>query len=355
MMQTFNRALHSNTLSGTRAASHTHVQSEVRMTRFVDLLSWVGHASSRWIGSLLLLMSLLVLLPTTAEANCAFTGGTNTSAVTFTPPATITVAYNAAVGTILYTSPLIPPAVAPQINCTGTTNYGVRNEVGATPGTTVDVYPTSISGLSYSITHNDLTTYLYPYPCCQLAAGAYSASIDSSLQLIKTGPIVSGSVLPAGLLGYWEFDPGIYVESFTLGNSVTIIDPACSVNTTPINVTLPTIPTSSLGAVGATAGSTPFTIALTCASGATLDITLNYAGTASGITGVLTKTAGTSAGVGVQLLNQSSAPVSFGTTTVVGATPNGALNIPYYAQYYRTAAVTAGTLTASATFTITYQ
>jgi hypothetical protein len=104
-------------------------------------------------------------MPTGAKASCSFTSGTTTSAVSFSPPSTITIPFNTAVGTIIYTSPLVPPAVAPQITCTGTTNYGVTDQVGTTPGTTVDVYPTSIPGLSYSITHNDTTTYLYPYPC----------------------------------------------------------------------------------------------------------------------------------------------------------------------------------------------
>jgi len=321
------------------------------MTRATGVLSWAGNAVFRRIGSLLLLMLVLAFMPTGAKANCTTTG---TTPVTFTPPTTITVAFNAAVGTVLYTSPLIAPTNPPTLTCTGTTNYGVIDSVGTTPGVGVQVYPTSIAGLGYSITHNDLTTFLFPYPCCQLAAGSYSASVSSSLQLIKTGPIVSGSVLPAGQIGYWQFDSGQKIETFTLANSVTILDPACSVNTTPINVTLPTITTGALNAVGATTGTTAFAIALTCSSGATLDVQLNFAGTASGITGVLTPTSGTAAGVGVQLLDKNSNPVVFGATTLVGST-SGLTSIPFYARYYRTAGITAGTLTASATFTLSYQ
>ena len=347
------RVPHGNSLCGTHAKPDSFATTRVTMSRSSVLLAWIGAAAGlRRISGLLLAMLMLAFMPTGAKANCTTTG---TTPVTFTPTATITVSYNAAVGTVLYTSPYIVPTNPPTVTCTGTTNYGVIDTVGTTPGVTATVYPTSVSGLGYSLTHDNTTTYLYPYPGTQLAAGSYTANETSSLQLIKTGPIVSGSVLPAGEIGYWKFDVNQTVETFTLANSVTIIDPACSVNTTPINVTLPTVQTSSLNAVGATAGSTPFTIALTCSSGATLDIQLNYAGTASGITGVLTKTAGTSAGVGVQLLDQNSNPVVFGNTTVVGATPTGTLNIQYYEQYYRTAAITAGTLTASATFTLSYQ
>jgi type 1 fimbria pilin len=342
---------HGKSLAEKLAKTNSFGTTEASMTRPATLIGKLGGAAFRRIGGLLLLMLMLALTPTGANANCTTTG---TTPVTFTPPTTITVAFNAAVGTVLYTSPLIAPTNPPTLTCTGTTNYGVIDTVGTTPGVGVQVYPTSIPGLGYSITHNDLTTFLFPYPCCQLASGSYTASVTSSLQLIKTGPILSGSVLPAGQIGYWQFDSGQKVETFTLANSVTILDPACSVTTTPINVTLPTIASSSLNVVGATAGSTAFAIGLACSSGATLDIQLNFAGTASGIAGVLTKTSGSSAGVGVQLLDKSFNPVAFGATTVVGST-SGLTSIPLYARYYRTGAITVGSLAASATFTLSYQ
>lgn len=324
------------------------------MTRHAAVFRWIANLGRQRLGSLALIALTLALLPAGARANCTVTtAGAGT--VSFSPSSTITVAYSAAVGTILYTSPLITPTSPNSINCTGTTNYGVIDTVGATPGTGVRIYPTSVAGLGYSITHGDLTTYLFPYPCCQLPAGAYTASTSSSLQLVKTGPIVSGSTLPSGQLGYWQFDSGVKVETFNLANSVTIIDPACSVTTTPINVTLPTIQTVALKATGDTAAATAFAISLNCSGGATLDIQLNYAGANSTIPGVLTATGGTATGVGVQLIDQKFNPVVFGATTVVGTTPAGTLTIPYYARYYRTAAPTAGTVAASATFTLSYQ
>jgi len=303
----------------------------------------------------LLLLCLLALLPAVAQARRNGCSTTGTTPVLFSPPATITVSFNAPNGTLLYTSPLIAPTNPPTVTCSGTSYYGVVDRIGATPGTGVNVYPTSVAGLGYSITHDDLTTYLYPYPCCQIPANTYLADISSSLQLIKTGPIISGSTLPAGLIGDWQFDPGINIESFTLANSVTIIDPACSVDTTPIAVTLPSVTATALSSIGATAGSTAFAVALTCFNNATLDIQLDYAGAPSGIPGVLTATSGASSGVGVQLLDKNFDPVVFGTKTLVGSTPAGALNINYYARYYRTAAVAPGNLTASATFTLSYE
>jgi len=355
MMQTSISASHVTNAAGKSVVPNLHASLEIIVMRTTASLAWLSHAGFRRIGGLLLALLMLALVPTAAHATCTFTGGTTTSPVSFSPNSTITIPYNAAVGTVIYTSPLIAPTNTPQMTCTGTTNYGIINSVGAQPATTATVYPTGISGLGYSITHGNTTTYLSPYGCCQLASGSYQFSITSSLQLIKTGPIVSGSTLSAGLLGYWQFANSQQVETFTLANSVTIIDPACSVNTTPINVTLPTMNASALGSTGASAGRTGFNISLNCSSGATLDIQLNYVGTNTGITGVL-KSTGSAGGVGVQLLDQNSNPVVFGNTTVLGATPNNSQwNIPYFAQYYRTGTVTAGSVTASATFTLSYQ
>lgn len=309
---------------------------------------------------ILMLTCMLPKMAHAAIAGCTFSSGT-TEIVNFSPPSVITIPYNASVGTVIYSSGQITPTGNAVQQCYKTYTYGIINVVGTQPSATSQIYPTDVPGLGYSITHGNNSSFLLPYGCCTYNDGnggaSYNLSVTSSLVLIKTGPIVSGSTLDAGTLAYWFFDTNMHAENFNLSNPVTIIDPACSVNTTPVNVTLPTVSTSSMGTVGATAGATPFAISLSCASGATLDIQLDYAGAASGITGVLTKVSGTSSGVGVQLVDKNLAPVTFGSAgkTQVGATPDGPLNIKYYARYYRTAAITPGTLTASATFTISYE
>ena len=59
--------------------------------------------------------------------------------------------------------------------------------------------------------------------------------------------------------------------------------------------------------------------------------------------------------VGVQLVDKSFAPVTFGTPALVGTTPNGDYNLTYYARYYVTATpIVAGSVSATATFTVSY-
>ena len=307
------------------------------------------------LGALLLLV-LFSLLPNLARADCSFASWRDsTGAVNYYPPSTITVPFNAPVGTVLWQSAQVAPTNPPDVSCSKNVSYGVVDSVGATPGVSVDTYPTGVAGIGYKLVHDNTTGIMYPYPCCSSGPkGTSTFSVASAITLVKTGPIVSGSVLPAGQLGYWQWGT-LNTETFNLLNSVTIIDPACSVDNNAIVVTLPNVATASLTGVGAGAGTTPFSINLTCSSGATVAITLDTSAPVSGTTGVIASS-GSATGVGVQLADANGTPVSFGTTTTIGATPDGALNLSYLARYYQWGStVGAGAVKATATFTVSYQ
>jgi len=127
-------------------------------------------------------------------------------------------------------------------------------------------------------------------------------------------------------------------------------------------VTLPTVYTTDLTAVGAVAGSTPFSISLTgCDTSFTNAQTLWNAGanlSASG--GRLKNPSGSN--VDVQLLNASNAAMDLSKGTA--ATQNspavnfssGSATLNYSAQYYATAvSTTAGAVNTSVQFTMIYQ
>ena len=346
------------------------------------------HWRISWCG-LMLLMLALGLLPTgnvDAQTSGCMLDSSSPGAqgtTNFSLPSTITVSANTPIGTVLATSTATSTSPVPVYDCAGNIPRGIVNNVGATPGAGVTTYPTGIPGISYQIVRGGTSLKSWPNDTlntglqgCTYSSGSgwfcpngiasYQFSVSTQLSLIVTGPF-GNSTVPAGTLGYWQYQSlgssggtsTAQIVAFSLANPVTItVNPSCSVTTNPVNVTLPAISTSALGSTGATAGTTPFAIALNCpsgASGATLSIQLDYNGTASGIQGVLTPTGGSSAGVGVQVLNQSSNPVTFGTPQTVGTISTGASNISFFARYYRTGAVTPGTLQASATFTLLYQ
>lgn len=312
-------------------------------------------------GAALLLLLLAAFWPVASFATCTLSGSTETVSMSLT--STITLDPQAAVGTVLATSTTASPSPSDsQVTCSGTTAIGVINLVGGQPGGGSTIYPTGVSGVGYRILHPDSSYYLPPYGSDSISAGTFNLSVGSALQLVKTGPIASGSVLSAGTLGFWQYaarrGATLRVEDFVLANSVTFVAPSCAVTTPSISFSLPTISNTSLAAPGATAGTTAFTIGLNCSSasaGQAMAIQFDTAKSFAGASGVITPTSGTATNVGVQLVDNSFTPVAFAAPAVVGTTPSGTYNLTYYARYYATAMpVGAGNLTATATFTISY-
>lgn len=208
---------------------------------------------------------------------------------------------------------------------------------------------------------------------------ANTLTVTFTAQLVKTGTVTPGTGTVSSITLLKFFDQDTYVEdancnrrgcstsnpktasptnigTLTL-NPVAVSVTACSVAVDPTVVTLPTISTSALTGTGSTAGRTPFNVQLNCPAGANLYITLATSHPQSGATGVIAPTSGDAGSVGVQLLKANgTTPVTFGTAISEGTTTNGAMNLPFYAQYYQTgSSVTAGNVSATATYTLTYQ
>lgn len=182
-------------------------------------------------------------------------------------------------------------------------------------------------------------------------------------QLVKVGTVTPGtfSVSPVAQFTNYSYgysDSANYYATLNIG-SVTVTTPACSVAVDPTVVILPTVFSSNFGSLGSTAGQTPFNVQLNCSASSPLSITLSPSSPAyAGASGVLTNTTGGgyAQNVGVQILDKNGNPISFGTAISVGPTINGAFNIPLQARYYQTGTpVSAGQVTATATYTLTYQ
>lgn len=129
-------------------------------------------------------------------------------------------------------------------------------------------------------------------------------------------------------------------------------------------VNLPRISVNALTGVGATAGSTGFTIALTNCNPASSKVHTFWPDGVNTLTDGNLKNNGTATQVEVQLvdynsgspqvldLSQSDGAQNSHSTTIV----DGAANLRYAAQYYSAASATGpGTVTTDATFTIVYE
>ncbi len=209
---------------------------------------------------------------------------------------------------------------------------------------------------------------------------ANTLTVAFTAQLVKTGSVTPGlgTVNSINLLNFFDQDTyTLYtcikkkcsvsspqtdsptnIGTLTL-NAVTVSVTACSVAIDPTVVTLPTIATAALTGTGATTGKQPFSVQLNCPAGANLSITLATSNPQAGVTGVIAPTTGSgyAQNVGVQLLrSDGTTPVPFGTAISEGTTTGGIISLPFYAQYFQTGtSASAGNVTATATYTLTYQ
>lgn len=319
--------------------------------------------------AILLLAMVAMALSGRTHANCSSTNSPGT--VTFSPPGGQIILSNTgtAIGTVLWTSSQATPASYPTLNCSGTTNNGIVSSYGAPVGSDQTLFPTNLSWLSFRILHPDTSSPLSAYPNNpSIPTGNVAFSVASALQLVVTGIIPQGQqgstqnmAITAGQL-QWNVDmtggtnP---VEIFKIGN-IKFVVPTCTAAVDPTVVTLPAVGATAFAGNGSTAGQLPFQVQLNCISGANLSITLS---TVNGLTpkslGVIKNATGTgyATNVGVQVLKQDGiTPVTFDTAISEGATQNGTMNLPFYARYYQTsaAAVTVGNVSATATYTLTY-
>jgi type 1 fimbria pilin len=197
-------------------------------------------------------------------------------------------------------------------------------------------------------------------------------------QLVKIGPVSPGTISSIQLLQLFDSDvvpanPPGYGSTTTYGsasvafatvtlNAITVSMSTCNVTagSSALSVTLPTIVSNTLPANGSVAGQKAFNIQYSCPSGWALYMTMSTANPGAA-PGVIMPSASCSAGtpasnVGIQLLQSNQQPVQFNTAQSVGNSPNGALNLTYYAQYYATGSpIGAGQVCGTATFTMSYQ
>ena len=156
-------------------------------------------------------------------------------------------------------------------------------------------------------------------------------------------------------------DGTITFNGLVTDKTCTIATPA-GVNQT---ITLPTVSRATLAAAGATAGRTPFSINLSGCSAGDVATYFEPGATVDFATGrLLNQAAATPAGnVQLQLLGSNSqflpvlAAGAGGTqanSQWVTVAADGSANLGYFAEYYATAASTAGEVSSSVQYTIIY-
>ncbi|WP_082779101.1 fimbrial protein [Burkholderia sp. PAMC 28687] len=335
------------------------------------------------------LTACIVFSATSARASLTCTYPVNVSKVL--AAGTISVPASPAVGATVKT--LAPDAF--QIPCrllssapvsTSADEYAIFKTTASLASGFSDVYATNVPGLGVRFAFNapacnavnatlDKGEARLTCPVNTPVGGPYvNIDIASVVSLVTTGPVAAGAssllTIPTVTITYQHSDsPG---NSYQFGSlytgtaSGTLSTATCSVQTDAPVVALPTVSVRGFsGGLGTTAGAQSFNLSFACATGAQVSIVITDAVDPSNRSNVLNLASeSTAKGVGVQVLRDKGTPVSFGPDAagpnvpnqwLIGASPNGVLVLPLTAQYIRTGNVTAGSIKALATFTMSYQ
>lgn len=155
-------------------------------------------------------------------------------------------------------------------------------------------------------------------------------------------------------------DGTITINGVVAANTCTVTVGGGSGNT----ITLPTVYTSSLGAPGNVTGTTPFSISVSGCDQNLTSVYTYWSGANIAGDGNLKNTTVGGTNAEVQLLNGDNSTIALNaaqgaqnsksvTMTASGGSTSATLN--YKAQYYATAAATAGKLSTTVSYTMVYQ
>ncbi|MBA4708373.1 fimbrial protein [Aquitalea aquatica] len=147
-------------------------------------------------------------------------------------------------------------------------------------------------------------------------------------------------------------------------NTFSLAATTCSLSgINPTTVSLPALSYNTLPTIGSLAGTTPFAIAINCPAATRLYITFTDNNNIGQTSNILALGSGSTAkGVGLQLAYQGST-ISFGPDSAASGNTNqlflanltGLRSLPFAVSYIRTGTVSPGSLSATATFTLSYQ
>ncbi|REE23258.1 type 1 fimbria pilin [Paraburkholderia sp. BL27I4N3] len=235
----------------------------------------------------------------------------------------------------------------------------------AVPGMT-GVYPTNVAGVGMRMRDANGKPMVGTGSCStdsQIGTTGADGSfnVSGTFELVKTGPVTGGSITGA------SYNSGILRTGTTLNNDAATLSVAnntpvrgvtCSVTSASANQTIPLATTSpaAFPTGGSVDAKTPFSLGLNCQSGVKVAVTFSSTSGSSGVASVLAN-AGSATGIGVQLLDASQSPLALDAALSLTSSTTGNMSFQFFSQYYRLggAPVVAGTVRATAIFTMSYQ
>lgn len=322
----------------------------------------------RNLGAMALLLLLVVGYSRPAYAISIVLGGA--SSLPLSPGGPYTSARDKPVGTILATSSQTISATGIGGSCLVTAIFLSTSPANG------NTFTTGVTGLGVNLYYQagSTRTQITPGLGLNLAVPMTAPGVIATVQaeLVVTGPVGSGTLSALPTLGTSFLAVGLGCGLLSLSDISlpvtatpgTVTSISCTVSNPAITVNLPAVAAQSLSSAGKTAGATRFSIPLNCASGASVYVTLTDQTAPTNTTSLLTlKPASTAGNVKLQILRSGGTAVNYGPESAAAGTANQWLvgpsssttGIPLSVQYYATGAATAGTVQASALFTLSYQ
>lgn len=247
----------------------------------------------------------------------------------------------------------------------GLTNYNMNASALGYP-----IFETGTQGIGIKVTPRGDGSRGMPARGYAAYGGIASglSQVQYILTLVKTANIVAAGAnvnIPSLFQLYANSDYSHAADAIISVDSTRVGVPTCTADAPSQQITLQPVSVTAFRAVGDTAIATPFNIALSCSGNDNIFITLTDLNYFSNTTSNLTLAADSTAkGVQLQILKRDHTPVSYGVDSYapgnlnqwkVGTPQGGHITIPMTVQYIRTGTVTAGTVKAAATYTLSYQ
>ncbi|WP_156003876.1 fimbrial protein [Thiomonas sp. FB-6] len=204
------------------------------------------------------------------------------------------------------------------------------------------------------------------------AAGTCSGSLVAPVEIVRGTSALGSDIAATNPLGgtgpdWMKFPVAAGGSTVSLGLSAAIplvSGGGCTVSPLALTVTLPQVSVAALAAPGQSAGDTAFRFPLqSCQAVASTPYAVYASWSFNSVPGypsVIANAAAAPAGnVGVQILDAGGTPVSSGVSAGTQAGTVDAVGAvsaqTYIARYFATGAVSPGAVTATATYTLTYQ
>ncbi|MBU8977440.1 fimbrial protein [Lysobacter sp. MMG2] len=258
------------------------------------------------------------------------------------------------------------------VSCPGKTGHTVRGTTAPAPTTLKGrpVYPSSIPGVGLAIKYTSCAPVGWWPASMATSAQTLTSGCVIRVELVKTGPISSGS-MSGEFAGLFSLPSGSQFVSLVWSGEVHVTPavPTCAPTVVDKVVNMGRIEASSITDDGYS-NAVPFTMDVGCSGGVPanktqqMSVTFTDATNTTNTTDRLTLTSASAAtGVKVQLL-KGGTPVTFGTaptngldkpnSIALGTIQNGSYSFPMAARYVQTGPVTPGVANAMATFVFMY-